>query len=462
MALDTNMTILVVEDSGTMRAMMKKFLAQAGFNDCILAVDGQDGVEKLQENIVDLVISDWNMPRMDGLELLVWMRESPSHENIPFIMASAQGDKSQREIAEQAGSSGHITKPFTPDEIKKVITEVFEGRGVVNGQANREFVDGKVKLRAVHIQITDHLTLGILKHQIATGEVTPQHFVLETQCLPGWNPVQEHIETGMADVAFVLAPLAMDLFAFDTPIRMVSLAHVNGTGFIHNSNFHTIGYDSPKDFYKWKVINIPHKMSVHHMLAHKYLNQLGLKAGLPEKGRPVNVRFEVVPPIQMPAIMKEKEHVGGFIVAEPIASLAVSKSIGGRQFNSGAPDIWEDHPCCIVAMRKEFIDEFPEAAEEFTRLIINAGHFIEEHTGQSAEIGVSFLDPMKKLELNADIVKGVLTQSHGIRFNKLYPDIDKLNALQEYMYYQMNAGRLIALEEFIDFRFIDEVLKKKH
>lgn len=461
MSLDMNMTILVVDDSGTMRLMFKQYLAKAGFNNIILAVDGKDAIKKLEEtDKTDLIVSDWNMPNMDGLEFLQWVRASSDYKDIPFMMATAQGDKTQQATVMDNGGNNHIAKPFDSDEIKKKIVEIFEGgdSSAASGQQREpEFVDGKVLIKVAHIQITDHLILGVLKHQIETGAVIPKHFALETERIAGWNPIQEKLETHQVDGAFVLAPIAMDLFAFDVPIKLVLLAHKNGSGFIRNKNYETEPSDSLKHFYKYKVINIPHKMSIHHMLAHQFLTGLGLKPGVPGK-KAIDVRFEVVPPIKMPPIMKENEDVGGFIVAEPICTKAVAAGIGDMEFISAT--LWEDHPCCVVALRDELIDGFPDAVQELTELLIQAGKYVTENKDEAAEIAVNFLDPDKALGLTTTVLKKVLSQKGGISMDDLYPVKADFEKIQDYMYNTMDIGKLLNIDEFIDLRFVDKAMGK--
>ena len=461
MSHDMNMTILVVDDSGTMRLMFKQYLVKAGYNNIILSVDGKDAIQKLEEtDNTDLIISDWNMPNMDGLELLQWVRANEKYKEIPFMMATAQGDKTQQAKVRENGGNGHIAKPFDAVEIKKKIDDIFEGKesAVVEQQKrDREFIDGKVLIKLAHIQITDHLILGVLKYQIETGTVTPKHFALKTERIAGWNPIQEKLETNNVDGAFVLAPIAMDLFAFDVPIKMVLLAHKNGSGFIRNKNYETEPSDSLKHFYKYKVVNIPHKMSIHHMLAHKFLTGLGLKPGVPGKSA-IDVRFEVVPPIKMPGIMKENEDVGGFIVAEPICTKTVATGIGDMEFISAT--LWDSHPCCVVALRDELINEFPDAVYELTDLLIKAGQYVNDNKEAAAEIAVNFLDPDKSMGLSTEVLKKVLSQKGGITMNDLYPVKDDFQQIQNYMHNTMGIGKMINLSDFLDLRFADAALDK--
>lgn len=454
MKLDISMKVMIVDDSGTMRNMMKGMIAKLGFKDIIAASDGLDAVKKMKEQKPDLIISDWNMPNMDGMGLLKWVRDNPDHKDTPFIMATAQGDKTQEKAVKDAGGNNHIAKPFTEEMLKEKIEQTF-GLQDTSAQVSREpkMVNGKVQMKIGHIQITDHLALGILKHQIETGEVSPQYFDLETICMPGWNPVQEALEKNTIDGAFVLAPIAMDLFGFDVPIQLVLLAHKNGSIFVRNSLYNEEDYGGVKNFFKYKVIDIPHKMSIHNMLAHKYLTEMGLKPGVPGPNDAINVRFEVVPPIQMPVIMKENDNVGGFIVAEPIGSNAIAKGIAELQFLSS--EMWDNHPCCVAAMQKAFIDACPDAVFEFTSLLVQAGKFIEKQQDRAAEIAVAFLDPQKKLGLTTEVLKKVLTAPKGIKMDDLYPVLDDLDAIQRYMHDSMNIGVLIDMEKFVDLRFAD-------
>ncbi|VFQ46222.1 ABC transporter substrate-binding protein [Desulfoluna butyratoxydans] len=456
MSIDMDMNILAVDDSGTMRVMFRQYLEKAGFTKISLAVNGVDALEKLEnEGPFDLIISDWNMPTMDGLELLKEVRKREALKTIPFIMATAQGDKTQQEVAREAGSNGHVPKPFDEVELKNAIEKAFAPAEETSSAEKHtpEIRDGKVVIRLGHIQITDHLALGILKHWIDTGEVNPERFILETDRLPGWNPVQEKLETGEVSGAMVLAPIAMDLYAYNVPIKLVLFAHKNGSGFVRSSRYEEGPYSDKADFYKYKVVNIPHKMSIHNMLAHKYLTGLGLKPGVPGQ-KAINVRFEVVPPVKMPPIMKEDESVGGFIVAEPICTRAASSGLGSMEFVSGG--MWPDHPCCVVALRQELIDTAPDAVQELTDLLVKAGRYVSENKKGAAEIALSFLDPEGKLGLSLPVLLQVLGQKNGITMDDLYPSIEDLDKIQNYMYHDMGIGKLIDLNKFVDLRFADK------
>jgi ABC-type nitrate/sulfonate/bicarbonate transport system substrate-binding protein len=454
MAVDPNIKIVVADDSGTMRIMFKQILNKAGYENIVMAVNGEDGLEKVKAEKPDLVISDWNMPKMDGLEFLQALRKIDEFKDLPFIMATAQADKGQQITIMEAGGSGHVPKPFDEEQIKKGIEKAFSGeiddKKPVKKQ--RSILGGKVELNVAHIQITDHLALGALKHRIEQGEVEPEHFDLTTSLQGGWNPIQEGLENGEIDCAFVLAPIAMDLFAYDSPIKLVLFAHKNGSTFIRSRHYDH-RFDSLQSFYKYKVVDIPHKMSVHHMLAHKFLKELGLKPGVPGK-KAINVRFEVVPPIKMPGIMKENEDVAGFMVAEPVATKAIVNDIGNLEFYSAGR--WDNHPCCVVAMQEDFIQQHPEAAQEFVSLLIETGEYIEDDKVRAGKIAVDFLDPEGKLGLNPEVLKNVFSQPQAIRWDGLHPVAEDLDKIQKYMHDVMGIGKIIDLDKFIESSFADK------
>jgi len=457
MAVDPNIKIVVADDSGTMRIMFKQILNKAGYENLVMAVNGADGLEKVKAEKPDLVISDWNMPQMDGLEFLKALREMDEFKNLPFIMATAQSDKGQQITIMEAGGSAHVPKPFDEEQISRAIDKSFsdESDDEKPKPKQRQVMGGKVELNVAHIQITDHLALGAMKYRIDQGDIEPEHFDLTTSLKAGWNPIQEGLENGEIDCAFVLAPIAMDLFAYDSPIKLVLFAHKNGSTFIRSRHYDH-RFDSLQSFYKYKVVDIPHKMSVHHMLAHQFLKELGLKPGVPGK-EAINVRFEVVPPIKMPEIMKENDDVAGFMVAEPVATKAIVNEIGNLEFYSASR--WENHPCCVVAMQEDFIQQHPEAAREFVSLLIETGEYIENDKIRASKIAVDFLDPQGKIGLNSEVLKNVFSQPQAIRWDGLYPAAQDLDKIQRYMHDVMEIGKIIDLDKFIESSFADEAYR---
>jgi len=451
--------ILLVEDSPLMRKMELKVLKSLGYESITEADDGEDAIQKIQgQEGFDLIISDWNMPNKDGYELLLWVRADEKNKDTPFLMATGQGDRQQAQKALGAGVSSFIPKPFNADEMKAKIDEAF---GVKEEEEEEELqpeqrktASGKVKLRIAHIQITDHLVLGVLKHLIQKGELQPKYFELETLCLPGWNPVEQDLEKGRIDAAFILAPIAMDLYGFGVPIKLVLLAHKNGSIFVRSRK--GVAYQKPyQDFFKERSFLIPHKMSIHHMLAHMFFSKVGLSPGMGKEN--TNVNFEVVAPIKMPEFLGSNPEYCGYMVAEPLGTKAIATGIADLQFLSG--ELWENHPCCVLAMREDFIEQFPDAVYEFTEMLADAGTLIDNKPETAAEIGVQFLDPSRKLGLKVPLLKNVLKEAQGIKTGDLFPVVDDFDKMQRYMFNEMGIGKLIDIEKFVDTRYAEAACK---
>lgn len=461
MSVDQGIRILLVEDASVMRKMAKKTLNALGFENIVEAVDGQDAVQKLQKGeTVNLIISDWNMPNMSGLELLEWIRDHDSFMELPFLMATGRGEKKEVEKASDAGVSSFISKPFNADELKEKI-EVAMGLVREEDQSEgqrwepRFAASGKILLNLAHIQITDHLVLGVLKHLISIGKFRPKHFELKTHCMPSWNPVAKALERGTVDGACVLAPIAMDLFGYGAPIKLVLFAHKNGSIFVRNKKGGI--YQEPyQAFFRTKSFYIPHFQSIHHMLGHMFFEGIGLQPGL-QGTEGVDLSFEVVPPIQMPQFLADNPNSCGYLVAEPLGTKAIAAGIAELQFFSS--ELWENHPCCVVTMRDEFIEGYEDAVYEFTELLVEAGKFITLKPGLAAEIGVGFLDPDRTLGLRVPLLKNVLTEPLGITTDDLYPVKEDLDRIQHYMHDRMDIGKLIDIDEFVDLRFADKACK---
>ncbi len=144
-------------------------------------------------------------------------------------------------------------------------------------------------------------------------------------------------------------------------------------------------------------------------------------------------------------------------MAEPIGSNAIAKGIAEMEFLSAS--LWDNHPCCVVAMRDEFISQYPDAVHELTSLLVQVGKFVEEDKDAAAEIAVAFLDPKKELGLTTDVLTRVLKEPQGIRMNDLYPVLEDIDAIQRYMHDEMGIGVLIDVEKFIDLQFADAACK---
>jgi two-component system chemotaxis response regulator CheY len=127
MGLDTNMKILIVDDFSTMRKIIRNILSQLGFKNIIEADDGTTALEVLSKEKVDLIISDWNMPKMSGLDLLKAVRGNEATKDLPFIMVTAEAQKENILEAIKYKVSQYIVKPFTPETLKEKLEKVFGG-----------------------------------------------------------------------------------------------------------------------------------------------------------------------------------------------------------------------------------------------------------------------------------------------------------------------------------------------
>ncbi len=127
MALNTDIKILIVDDFATMRKIIKNILIQLGFKEILEADDGTTALEILKKQKVDLIISDWNMPKMNGLELLKAIRRDENLKNIRFIMVTAEAQKDNVIEAIKCGVNQYVVKPFTPETLKEKLEKVFGG-----------------------------------------------------------------------------------------------------------------------------------------------------------------------------------------------------------------------------------------------------------------------------------------------------------------------------------------------
>jgi two-component system chemotaxis response regulator CheY len=123
---DPKMKFLVVDDFSTMRRIVRNLLKELGFANVDEAEDGAIALQKLQGGSFDFVVSDWNMPNMDGLTLLQTIRATPALKHLPVLMITAEAKKENIIAAAQAGASGYIVKPFTSATLSEKLQKIFE------------------------------------------------------------------------------------------------------------------------------------------------------------------------------------------------------------------------------------------------------------------------------------------------------------------------------------------------
>jgi len=125
--MDLNMKVLIVDDFATMRRILRNILKQIGFTDITEADDGSTALKELKKEKYDLILSDWNMPEMQGIDLLNTIKADDELKSIPFIMVTAEAQKDNIVGAVKAGVSSYIVKPFTAETISEKLKKVFGG-----------------------------------------------------------------------------------------------------------------------------------------------------------------------------------------------------------------------------------------------------------------------------------------------------------------------------------------------
>lgn len=117
--------ILAVDDSPTMRRIITNTLKRAGFMDVVEATDGKDALAKMKVNRFDFIITDWNMPEMDGLEFVTILRKTAEFKKVPVLMVTTRSVQDDIVEAIKAGVNSYIVKPFTPDTLNDKINEIL-------------------------------------------------------------------------------------------------------------------------------------------------------------------------------------------------------------------------------------------------------------------------------------------------------------------------------------------------
>ena len=125
MAVDKNIPVLIVDDYKTMLRIIRNLLKQIGFNNVEEATDGAEALQKLREGQFKLIISDWNMEPMTGIQLLREVRDDQRLQKIPFIMVTAESKTENVVIAKEAGVSNYIVKPFNAATLKSKLVGVL-------------------------------------------------------------------------------------------------------------------------------------------------------------------------------------------------------------------------------------------------------------------------------------------------------------------------------------------------
>ncbi|MCS3751768.1 two-component system chemotaxis response regulator CheY [Salinibacter ruber] len=120
------MKFLIVDDSPTMLRIIRNALQEIGYDEIVEAEDGEDALEKLEENAPDFVVTDWNMPNMNGVDLTSNIRNHPEYSDLPILMITTRGMKEDVKTAMKAEVNNYIVKPFEPEVLEEKVDSCLE------------------------------------------------------------------------------------------------------------------------------------------------------------------------------------------------------------------------------------------------------------------------------------------------------------------------------------------------
>ena len=121
----SDLFILIVDDSPTMRRIIKNTLERLGHRESVEAGNGKEALQQLEEHPINFIITDWNMPEMNGLEFVTELRTTPEYAKIPVLMITTRGMKDDVLQAVQAGVNNYVVKPFTPETLEQKMNKLL-------------------------------------------------------------------------------------------------------------------------------------------------------------------------------------------------------------------------------------------------------------------------------------------------------------------------------------------------
>ena len=296
------------------------------------------------------------------------------------------------------------------------------------------------KLKVGYLPIIDHLILGITKNKIDNGlEDTPDIELVEKF---GWNEVGDALMEGSIDMAFMLAPYAMDLYHTKQNIKLLLLSHRDGSIIVTNKR---ANIKDLQDF-KGKTVLIPYQASMHHVIFHKLLQSAGLTLGIDK-----DVVTEVVAPGQIPMMIEYDQEgtIAGYIVAEPFGTVVVNGGHG--DILKLSKDVTPAHPCCGVVVRDEVIQENRDTVQALINSFVKSGLEVKSDRENTIKTAVSF---MKQPEA---VVRAILEDpSERFTADRLLPTLEELDAAQNYLIDTVSMPAIsgkIDMSKFVDLSF---------
>ena len=300
----------------------------------------------------------------------------------------------------------------------------------------------KTKLKIGYLPIIDHLILGITQHKFENQLEKNEFADVELVKMFGWNEVGDALINASVDIAFMLAPYAMDVYFAKKNIKLILLSHRDGSIIVTNKR---ANINSLADF-KGKTVLIPYQASMHHIIFHKLMQSEGLSVGIGK-----DVTTEVVAPGQIPMMIEYDEAgmIAGYIVAEPFGTMVVNAGFGNILKLS--KDIIPSHACCCVIAREEITEKYPEAVQELVNSFVQSGLSVKAQPGETVKTAVPFLSQTE------DVVKAVLEDPRGrVSTDKLMPVLSEFEEMQNYLIDTVTAPSLsgkIDVDKFVDLRF---------
>ncbi len=305
--------------------------------------------------------------------------------------------------------------------------------GILSGNLSTAIAgSAKVTLKIGYLPITDHLLL------IAALREKFKNLVIQPVKFSSWPENAEALKAGAIDGSFLLTPMSLTLREKGAPIRVVLLGHRNGSSLtVKNSG----EINSIKDL-KGKIIAVPSPFSTHNILLRKILAEHGVDAAHDLK------IIDMPPPEMVVALATGRIH--GYIVAEPFGVQAESQKIGKVLMLS--KDIWHDHICCVLNLRENIINKYPEIVQELVSGLTRTASFIEANPLQAAKESVSLLGQKQEI-----IEKVLTTPPDRLTFNNLVPELADFSATQKYMKSFGLPGTTVDLNAYLDNTFAKRV-----
>ncbi|HHB92224.1 MAG TPA: ABC transporter substrate-binding protein [Thioploca sp.] len=293
----------------------------------------------------------------------------------------------------------------------------------------------KIELQVGYLPILDHLTL-LVSH--AKDNDSFQHITIKPKIFRSWREIVGALKAGVIDAAFILSPLAMDLFNQGVNIKTVLLAHRDGSAITVKSNSSITKASDLQD----KIIAIPDRKSTHTALLNYYLRQANLSLQ--------DVKTKVIAPSNVIQAMFLNK-IDAFIVAEPFGAKAQSKNIGKILILT--KDIIDNHVECIVVINNKFIDNHEDAIQEWINSLIQAGKWIDTDKLENNSQQIASITAKKYFPHNQKtVIMGLQNPINRISFSDLKPSLEDIKIIMD-ISLQANIIHNVNLNDFIDQRF---------